>query len=162
MTHNQTKCQTDPDAQAQRERRYRRAYWAEYRKRKKRIFGTLDPTEHQAIEVIAGAHGRSVWAQIWAESCAYRQQAYVPTTEIEQHIETLHAELRCIGVNLNQLAKTGNIFGRLKRPTEIAARLEELEQAVADFTAKPWGAARQNDDVSAADKSGQNNLTNCR
>lgn len=134
-----TNAPPEKQARAEKDRAYRQAYWADYKKKRRRVHGTLSPAEHAEIARVAEAAGRPIWTQIWAESQAYRAQAFLPNEDIERQIETLHVELRRIGNNLNQLAKTGNIFGRLRRPSAVMKQVEALEQTVAVFTSRPWG-----------------------
>ena len=91
---------------------YRRKYWQGYAKRIKRGFGTLTPTEYAKVKERADLSGRSVWGQIWAESCAYCNGTVVPTLELANQQRQLITELRRIGNNINQLAKLGHIQAR--------------------------------------------------
>ena len=107
------------DEQFEREKRkeaeraaYRRKYWQGYTKRVKRVFGTITLQEYEELQKRAEAGGRSVWGQVWAESCAYRDETIVPTQEIAEQQRLLISELRRIGNNINQLAKIGHIEAR--------------------------------------------------
>lgn len=127
---------------------YRRSYWQKYAKRVKRVFGVLTLEEHADAKARAEEHGRSIWAQIWAESLAYRRGQVLPTPEIEDHQRQLIAELRRIGNNINQLAKLGHLKARRgggieARPgdqvgEEILRQMAALESAVARFSAIPF------------------------
>jgi hypothetical protein len=122
---------------------YRRKYWQGYAKRVKRIFGTVTRAEYDAAKERSEAAGRSVWAQVWAEATAYREQTLVPTSEIADQQRELIAELRRIGNNINQLAKLGHVQARKhgglgaqpSNPigTEAMRQFEKLEAKVAWF-----------------------------
>lgn len=133
----------EPEAKLEAEReerlaKYRRDYWQRYKAKHPRVYGTLTESEHAEIKAIAKANGRSVWEQIWLESCAYRQKKYVPSEALKDEIGQLYAELRRIGNNLNQIARRGNIFGRLSNSGATAEYVEQLENAVARFVSRPW------------------------
>ena len=118
---------------------YRRQYWQRYKGQVKRVFGTLDPADYAALKVRAEQTGRSIWAQLWAESQAYRKGATVPTMEIEERQRLLLIELRRIGNNVNQLAKLNHLKAKQSEATvptseDIAAAFEQLEQAVAKMS----------------------------
>lgn len=126
----------------EKRRQSRTAYWRRFRETgKRRIYGTLSAQEYRDIKAVASRHGRSVFAQIWTESLAYRQQRFVPTKEIEAQVVALYVLLRRIANSVNQLARERNIFGKLKRPAAVLEELARLEQAVADFVAQPWKEA---------------------
>lgn len=117
---------------------YRRKYWQEYSKKVRRVFGVLSQQDHAEAKARADEHGRSVWAQIWAEAEAYRSGRRDPSPEVAANQEQLISELRRVGNNLNQLAKLGHI--EAKRGGGIAAKsnigtealrlIERLETAV--------------------------------
>lgn len=123
--------------------KYRREYWQSYAKRVKRIFGTVTRGEYEAAKQRADNAGRSVWAQIWAEAAAYREQATLSTNEIAEQQRELVSELRRIGNNINQLARLGHVQARKHgglgaQPnnsigTEAMRQLEKLEAKVARF-----------------------------
>ena len=118
---------------------YRRKYWQQYKSRHGRVYGTLTKTEFAEIKAIAKYNGRSVWDQIWIESCAYRSQKFLPPKEIEDQIHRLYSELRRAGNNLNQIARHYN-KGRVHHPMLLDAShtLEKLEEAVSQFVSRPW------------------------
>lgn len=133
----------EPEAKAEAEReerrtRYRRDYWQRYKAKHPRIYGTLTQGEYAEIKAIAKANGRSVWEQIWLESQAYRQKKYLPSEALKEEIGQLYAELRRIGNNLNQIARRGNVFGRLSKPGAAVEQVEKLEEAIARFVSRPW------------------------
>ena len=117
---------------------YRRRYWQQYKQEHRRVYGTVTPEEYEAVRALALASGRSVWEQIWSESCAYRAQTYLPPEAILTEIRRLYAELRRIGNNLNQIAHHSNIFQRVAAPKQVGVQLDALEQAIARFVSKPW------------------------
>lgn len=116
---------------------YRRRYWQQYKVRNKRVYGTLTKPEFAEIKAIADYNGRSVWEQIWLESCAYRKQEYLPSTELNGRIEALYVELRRIGNNLNQIARSHN-SGKLIDPhfVQTSEQIATLENAVSQFIAR--------------------------
>ena len=138
------------DAQFERDKRkeadradYRRKYWQGYAKRVKRVFGAITLQEYADLKKRAEAGGRSIWGQVWAESCAYCKNTIVPTQEIAQQQRQLISELRRIGNNINQLAKIGHIEARKHGGlgsrandhigTETLRQFAKLEAAVARF-----------------------------
>lgn len=135
------KTESDIDLDQEREAHlvaYRRQYWQKFKSKHKRVYGTLSNPDYCAIKIIAEHHGRSVWEQIWLESCSYRKQQFLPSLELQTRVETLYAELRRIGNNLNQIAKHHN-RGHAVDPyfIETNNRLAELESAIAKFIANP-------------------------
>ncbi len=129
----------DPHTRRKKEQQYRKEYWFRFRAAgKKRIYGTLSAQEFRTIKAIAARHGRNVFAQIWAESCAYRNQRFVPTKDIEAQIGALYVALRRIGTNVNQIARQTHMVGRLKRPAAVMEELARLEAAIAAFVSQPW------------------------
>ncbi len=119
---------------------YRRKYWQHYKAKHRRVYGTLSKSEFADIKAIADYNGRSVWEQIWQESCAYRHHQYLPTTELNKQIEGLYAELRRIGNNLNQIARNHN-SGKVTDPylIQTSQQIAHLEETVSQFISKPWG-----------------------
>jgi len=117
---------------------YRRKYWQHYKAKHKRVYGTLKKSEFTEIKAVADYNGRSVWEQIWRESCTYRSQTFLPTTKLNSQIETLYAELRRIGNNLNQIARNHN-SGKVTDPylVQTSQQIAELEEAVSEFVSRP-------------------------
>ena len=113
----------------------------------RRVFGSLTPQTYEAIKTTADAQGRTVWQQIWAESCAYRSGTPIAPKEILARQAELLRELRQIGNNINQLAKLGHIEAKRQGGlvasmedhlgAEVARQLERLEAAVALFADHP-------------------------
>ncbi len=99
----------DPAAELARTQAYNRAYWQDYAKRHKRVFGTLTLQEYAEVKQTADDSDRTVWQQIWAESRAYRRGTVVPTPKLARGQQDLLMEMRRIGNNLNQLARLGHI-----------------------------------------------------
>ena len=122
----------------ERETRYRRDYWQRYKDTHKRVFGTLTKAQHAQIKAVADANDRPVWTQIWAESCAYRNAEFLPSTEIMARQDRLIAELRRIGNNLNQLAARGHVQNLPDGTRALASQMLALEQQIQDFTRQPW------------------------
>lgn len=126
---------------------YRRQYWQKYAKKVRRVFGTLTLQEHAEAKARAEAAERTVWVQIWAEACAYRNGDFLATPEIEAQQQQLINELRRIGNNLNQLARLGHIEARksggVMAPEndrigcETLKLLTAMEVAVARFSSTP-------------------------
>ena len=138
--------QLTPDDQAaiekerlERETRYRRKYWQQYKQTHERVYGTLTKSEFARVKTIADQNHRPVWTQIWAESCAYRKAEFLPNPEILGRQDRLIGELRRIGNNLNQLAKQGHWQTPGDDPqAAIEGQLAELEQHIIAFTRQPW------------------------
>ena len=121
---------------------YRRKYWQQYKAKHRRVYGTLSKQEFAKIKAIADYQGRSVWEQIWLESCAYRSGAYLPPKEIETQIQQLYSELRRTGNNINQIAyhlNRGDWRADTSVLVEVSHWLKSIEQAVKDFVTNPWG-----------------------
>jgi hypothetical protein len=122
---------------------YRRQYWQGYAKRVKRVFGTLSLHEFAEAKERAEANGRSVWGQIWAESCAYRKQTLLPTSEIAIQQKQLLSKLQRIEENISHLAQIGHIQNRKhggiiaqsgdSLGNEALRQFEYLKVAVAKF-----------------------------
>ena len=121
---------------------YRRTYWQGYTKKIKRIFGTVTPTEYEAVKLRADDAGRSVWGQVWAEAQAYHRGMALASGEVAEQQRQLISELRCIGNNLNQLARLGHVQSRKHSglnpspdniTSQTMAELAELEAVVAKF-----------------------------
>ncbi|WP_417449573.1 plasmid mobilization relaxosome protein MobC [Kordiimonas sp.] len=117
---------------------YRRAYWKRFKTEKRRVYGTLSQEEYAEIAARAKREGRAVFAQIFAESCAYREGAYLPSKAIEKQIASLYVALRQIGNNINQIAKDKHVFRCLRRPEQVMVELARLEEAIAAFVERPW------------------------
>ncbi len=131
----------DDRTREEKRRQYRKAYWQRFREDgKRRIYGTLTKQEHRDITALAKQNGRSVFAQIWAQSCAYRNQRFVPSKAIEKQIATLYIAIHRIGNNVNQVARETNGWGRLRRPAELMKQLAQLEASVEEFVSRPWKA----------------------
>ena len=130
----------------ERETQYRRRYWQDYKKRHIRVFGTLAKAEHAAVKAIADQNDRPVWSQIWAESCAYRSQSFLPAPEIMARQDRMIAELRRIGNNLNQLARQGHVQDLPHGADTVEAFMAALEDKVIAFTQQPWRTNSPRDD----------------
>ena len=134
------------DNRIEKMRAYRRAYWERFHETRRRIYGTVPKAEYDALEARARAGGRSVWEQLHHESQGYNRGEYVPPEEVTKNIEALLVQLRRIGNNINQIAIETHLHGKLKRIDTMAQCLEEVEDAVRDFTKKPWGKPPTNAD----------------
>lgn len=104
-----------PEQQAQQTQKaealtqYRRKYWQGYKKKIRRIFGTLSIAEYQFWKIRADHNRRPVWQEVYSSACAYVQRRALPTAEIIKEQEKLRAELLRIGNNLNQAVRLGHI-----------------------------------------------------
>ena len=121
---------------------YRRKYWQGYAKKVKRIFGTVSLQEYDEAKARAEEAGRSIWGQVWAEACAYREGRTLATGDIANRQRELIIELRRIGNNLNQLARLGHIQNRkhgILKPcqdqitADTMQQLAQLEAAILKF-----------------------------
>jgi hypothetical protein len=117
---------------------YRREYWQGYKKRKKRVYGTLSPEEYAEIKALADSNGRSVWQELRQQARAYRQKQYLPSEEVREEIGRLYAEFRKIGNNLNQIARYQNTYRRGVHGQTVLSQLQSLESVVARFVSRPW------------------------
>lgn len=124
----------------ERQRIARKKYWEQFRASHKRVYGSLTHGDYDQMSQHASEHGRSLWHQIWFESCAYRKQEYLPSEDLKKEVATLCAEIRRIGNNLNQIAYHSNRFGKVLAERHALAHLEHLEkklqQAVLQIAAK--------------------------
>lgn len=111
---------------------YRRSYWQRYAQTVKRVFGTLSPTEYSETKSRADAHDRSIWAQIWEEAQAYRENAFLPTPEIERNQRQLLGELDRVNQHLGLLVKLGHVQagddGMLTAPDNDGVGAQTLKQ----------------------------------
>jgi len=111
----------------------------------KRVFGTVSPREYARWKSIADQHGRTVWNQIYTCACAYLSKQTVVRSDVLDMQNTLAADLRRIGNNLNQAVKLGHIKarndGRLyAEPNDqvgqaVLSAFKSLEQRVCQFEA---------------------------
>ena len=99
--------------------RYRRAYWQQYKKHHKRVYGTLNPEEFAEIKALADANQRPVLHEIWQQSLAYRQKRYLPSEQIQEEIGRLYVELRQLNDALRHLGEQQGLVERLRLPTAI-------------------------------------------
>lgn len=130
---DETAC-LDAEREARRREQKRRYYHETFQQKKRRIHGTLERAEYEALAKRAKAEDRSPWQQLLAESRAYQAGAYVPSAVVETELQQLNVECRKIGTNLNQMAKHSNRLRRLwsERPVqnELKALLQRLEQSI--------------------------------
>jgi hypothetical protein len=117
---------------------YKAAWWQEHRKNNKRVYGTLTPEEYNKINNIAELNSRSVWSQIWQQSCAYQNNRFLPSKDIEKQILLIKTSLRKIGCNINQISKHSNVFKKLSFKKDLEHQIFLLEQVMADFVTRPW------------------------
>lgn len=123
--------------------KYKREHYYKNKHRKKRVQGTLSPVEFREISHIAEANDRTVFQQIWQESCAYRSQKNVPSKAIETILGDLHRQLRGMANNINQLAHKSNAIGRLIEKHETKKQLQEVEAFLQDFVRDPLGKSKR-------------------
>ena len=128
----------DPAAELARTQAYNRAYWQDYAKRHKRVFGNLSLAEYSQIKTIADQNHRTVWQQIWAESQAYRADKQVPTRALEDGQQALLIEMRRIGSNLNQLAKLGHIHAHERDEKALLIQLAAQDDDYIGMSALRW------------------------
>jgi len=106
---------SSPERQAQEHQKaeqltqYRRTYWQGYKKKIRRVFGTLSLGEFSFWERYAEQHSRTVWGQIYACACAYASGTIVATSDILKAQKDLKSDLQRIGNNLNQAVRLGHI-----------------------------------------------------
>lgn len=118
-------------------RDYNQRYWQQYKKQRRRIYGSVSPAEYHALEHRANSSGRSVFQQLWQESQAYCQQRYLPSATLAQLQRELILEIRRIGNNLNQQTRYLHSFRRMVAQRQVFAQLQELEQLISKFTRDP-------------------------
>lgn len=118
---------------------YRRKYWQQYKMRKPRIYGTVSQAQYTEIQQLAHNNGRSIWAEVWQQSLAYRKQAFLPSVQIQQEIEKLYAELRRINDNLSRISERSAVVRTLLQRHQISQQLEAMENAIETFSTRPWG-----------------------
>ena len=118
---------------------YRRNYWQQYKKKHKRVYGTLTLEEYAQVKSRAEACGLTIWEQIWQESQHYCEKSYLPNQIIQSDIDQLYTELRRIGNNLNQIAKKTHLFNSHNTGQAAREQIAMLEEAVAQFVKHPWG-----------------------
>ncbi len=121
---------------SQKRAAYKKAHWQAYTKTHKRVYGTLTKDEYRTIKVRADQENRSVWEQIWQESCHYREQEKLLSQAEAKQLDELYFILRNIGNNINQVAKHSNTFSRLVQDRRILKQLENLESTVDAFIRK--------------------------
>jgi len=122
---------------------YRRDYWQDYKKQKRRVFGTISKAEHAAWTALAKSNGRSLWGQIFTCACAYISGTHIASREILQTQNELLTEIRRVGNNINQAVRLGHIqakrTGGLKAPENdeigrtILNEFETLERRITQF-----------------------------
>lgn len=122
----------------ERQRRAKAAHWQRFKTRHHRVYGTLTLADYREVGRRAKEHGRSLWGQIWAESRAYARNEFLPSRFIERRTAELHADLRRIGNELNQIARKTHILGVLLDPPAVRRLIARLEAKIADFTRRPW------------------------
>jgi len=123
----------------ERRRVSKKAYWKVFTQKNKRVQGTSSNQAYREIERIALSNKRSVFQQIWLESCAYREQEQVPSKEVEAVLNDLYRQLRGMANNINQLAHKSNAIGRLVEKQQTKKLLLEVERFLEDFVRDPFG-----------------------
>jgi hypothetical protein len=124
----------EPDRKA-----YKARYWEEYKGKRQRVFITLSPQQHREIAALAKAAGRSVAQQIWQESCAYRQQRFLPTAEIERQMAGLVLALRQIGDAIIKAGQEKGLLGGLRGgEAKLGERIRAVEETIRAFVQRPW------------------------
>ncbi len=121
---------------------YKRVHYYKNKHRKNRVQGSLSHTEFREISRIAQSNGRTVFQQIWLESCAYRSQKSVPSKEVEIILRDLYRQLRGMANNINQLAHKSNAIGRLVEKHQTKKQLQEVEIFLQEFVRNPLGKGK--------------------
>jgi len=122
---------------------YKRQHYHQNKHLKDRVYGSLSRAEFREINLIAKANNRTVFQQIWLESCAFRKQQNVPSKELEKVLHDLYRQLRGMANNINQLTRKSNAIGRLVEKHQTKKQLQEVEQFLQDFVRDPLGKYRQ-------------------
>ena len=115
---------------AESRKAYKADYWQQFKKRHKRVYGTLTHKQYSEVKARADRHDRSVWQQIWQESSAYQRQEFLPTSAIERELVALKVQLRKVGTLINQIAHHSNRFKRLVGERQIIGHLRQLEKYI--------------------------------
>jgi len=118
---------------------YKREHYYKNKHRKNRVQGSLSHTEFREILRIAKVNDRTVFQQIWLESCAYREQKNVPSKDIEIILSDLYRQLRGMANNINQLAHKSNAIGRLIEKRQTKKLLHDVEDFLQNFVRDPLG-----------------------
>ena len=134
---------TIEDEKYQQRLQYKRVHYHKNKHRKVRVYGSLSRAEFREISCIAEANNRTVFQQIWQESCAYRSQKNVPSKAIEMILVDLRRQLRGMANNINQLAHKSNAIGRLIEKHQTKKQLQEVETFLQEFVRDPFGKSKR-------------------
>lgn len=127
-----------PDTPSAAAADYRKKYWQQYKMRRPRIYGSVSQSQYAEIQQIAHANGRSIWAEVWHQSVAYRQQKFLPPSQIQNEVEKLYVELRHINDNLNRLSEQSAFVRTLLQRNQITNQVQQMEASIEAFLARPW------------------------
>jgi len=107
--------------------RYDRSYSGE--RRTEKVTVQLTPTERQELDEAATGQGAALSA--YARELLFRRSAaVVAATRRNPEAAALAAELRAVGINLNQIAKHLNSTGGLRDFGELREAIDLHKQAV--------------------------------
>ena len=120
----------------EKRRQQNKESWARFKETRRRIYGTLSKEEYAVWEERAEEAGRAVWEQVHAEATAHAEGTHLPTRTLEEQIAELISQLRRIGNNVNQIARTLNAGGDMS-DDQYVQMLIELEALVTEFVKKP-------------------------
>lgn len=119
-------------------RTYKARHWQSYKAKRQRVFLTLTQQEYREVAAVAQAAGRSVAQQIWQESCAYREQRFLPSGEIEERIREMTIALRRIGDAVAEIAQDRGVLGKLLGDHRLLEEVHSIEAEVRTFMQRPW------------------------